>query len=249
LNKKLIYIYKDEGVGLVNASYLWSELKKAGYDQSHELRWIKKNDLLIEGWENHTAALVMPGGRDVPYHELLKGIPNARIKSFVMNGGTYLGICAGAYYGCSSLEFDLGHPLEVKDKRELKFFPGVAYGPAYGGGTFCYTSSSGARIAKLKMQDQSILASYYNGGCYFADASDYKNVKVVARYLDIPEEPAAIVQCQVGKGVAILSGVHPEVSANGPHSADPFFLKLKPALANVEEHRKTLLQLLFMMSF
>lgn len=245
MNKKFIYIYKDDGVGLVNAKQLWNELKKSGFGHSHQLRWIKKEDLECEGWEDRVSALIMPGGRDAPYHERLKGSPNTRIQSFVMNGGFYLGICAGAYYGCSSLEFDVGHPLEIIASRELKFFPGIAYGPAYGAGTFCYTEARGARIAKLRMQDQSILASYFNGGCYFANASNYDHVRVIARYIDLPDEPAAIVQCAVGKGTAILCGVHPEVSASDLHTSDPFFQKIKPELAKVEDERKTLLQVLF----
>ena len=128
------------------------------------MKWINKTGLIDESWEDQAAALIIPGGRDMPYHERLQGIPNARIKSYVMNGGSYLGICAGAYYGASSIEFDIGHPLEVIAKRELHFFPGIARGPAYGYGTFSYISECGARVAKLKMHDDTILVPIIMAG-------------------------------------------------------------------------------------
>ncbi len=56
-------------------------------------------------------------------------------------------------------------------------------------------------------------AAYYNGGCAFIAPEEHRNVTVIARYADLPQEPAAIVQCRVGKGLALLSGVHPEYSA------------------------------------
>ena len=36
---------------------------------------------------------------------------------------------------------------------------------------------------------------------------------MIARYLDVPQEPAAIVHCKIGQGSAVLCGVHPEVNA------------------------------------
>lgn len=249
MNHKFIYVYKDEGVGLVNANYLWKELKKAGYDQSHQLRWVLKEDFLKDNWEDQTDAIIMPGGRDLPYHEALKGEANFRIRNFVVNGGSYLGICAGAYYGCANLEFDLGQSLEVKGERELKFFPGLACGPAFGQGTFCYMSAKGAKVAKLRMHNGSILFSYFNGGCYFDQASSLENVKVLARYLEIPHEPAAIVYCKVGKGKAILSGVHPEVGSSSLYSSDPFFKNIQPQLEAIEDQRQLLLQSLFRYAF
>lgn len=52
---------------------------------------------------------------------------------YVEGGGSYLGLCAGAYYGCSSVEFEPGSSMEVSGDRELAFFPGAAIGAAYPG--------------------------------------------------------------------------------------------------------------------
>ena len=111
---------------------------------------INKKMILDDALEK-VSTLIMPGGRDRPYHAHLQGIPNQKIRSFVENGGCYFGICAGAYYGCKKVEFDLGYPLEVSEDRELSFFNGSAIGPAYGAGTFEYGSEKGARLAELEV--------------------------------------------------------------------------------------------------
>lgn len=187
----MIAIYDGEGV-------IW---------QGEKLATITADQIRSYGLEKFSI-FVMPGGRDRPYHAALQGTGNERIREFVENGGTYVGICAGAYYGCSRVEFDKGFPLEVCEDRELKFFDGIAVGPAYGKGTFEYTSEKGARKAKLKCAN-GILHVYYNGGCTFE--GDLSKVEILARYLDLPDHPPAIIQCTVGKGRAILSGVHIEL--------------------------------------
>jgi glutamine amidotransferase-like uncharacterized protein len=165
---------------------------------------------ILEGALHDFSLLIMPGGRDRPYMAALQGKANANIRSFVEKGGIYLGICAGAYYGCSEIEFDKGYPLEVCEGRELKFFRGKAIGPAYGKGTFEYNSEKGARLAKLQL-DNGIAEVYYNGGCTFE--GDFTNVRILASYLDLPNHPPAIIECPIGKGKAILSGVHLEKAA------------------------------------
>lgn len=241
---KSILIYKDHGVGPIYASVLWNDIHELGYAHTYEIRWVNRDFIVNENWENQATTLIIPGGKDISYHELLKGKGNARIKAFVENGGSYLGICAGAYYGCATLEFDIGFPNEVIGNRELQFFPGMAKGPAFGNGTFFYHDERTGRIAKMGLYDNTVLASYHNGGCYFVDAENQKNTKIIARYLDIPGQPAAIIQCNVGKGKAILCGPHPEIGAYNLTTQDPHFLKIKPALENIETQRKELFQML-----
>lgn len=98
----------------------------------------------------HCCLLVMPGGRDLPYVERLRGKGNEAISRFVENGGGYLGICAGAYYGCSAVQFAQGDPhLEVVGRRELSFFKGVSQGPVFAG--FDYSTNEGAMAADIQL--------------------------------------------------------------------------------------------------
>lgn len=187
---------------------------------------------IIEGDLQKFSWLIMPGGRDRPYHAALKGAGNAQIRAFVEKGGTYLGICAGAYYGCKRVEFDAGFPLEVCEERELAFFSGTAVGPAYGKGTFEYDTEKGARMANLGTA-HGILPIYYNGGCLFE--GDFTHIRILAHYLDLPGHPPAIIECPTGQGKAILSGVHLEnlshLSQNP--SADQVKMEMKNRLARM----------------
>ncbi|EIE27046.1 hypothetical protein COCSUDRAFT_55074 [Coccomyxa subellipsoidea C-169] len=86
----------------------------------------------------------------LPYCHQLNGRGNSLIRGFVEAGGAYLGLCAGAYYACSYVEFALGTTLEVKGPRELAFFSGTAAGPIYGG--FRYETEDGAHAARVAFQ-------------------------------------------------------------------------------------------------
>lgn len=145
-------------------------------------------------------------------------------------GGGYLGICAGAYFGCARIEFEKGGDLEVLGERDLCFFPGKAIGPAYGKGEFRYEGSAGAQLGKLIFYDGSRAAAYFHGGCFFENPHLFENVKVLAKYADLQGEPAAIIECRVGKGRAILSGIHLEYS---PYHIDVSSYKLKQIRADL----------------
>lgn len=144
--------------------------------------------------------IVMPGGADRFYDSELCGIGNANLRKFVEQGGTYFGICAGGYYGGSFVDFAKGTLIEVQEERELGFFPGSVRGPHLA--PYEYGSESGALDVLVTWEGGSELV-YYNGGGYFVGA----NRGVLATY---PDGKAAIVSCSVGKGKAILSGVHYE---------------------------------------
>lgn len=204
----VIKIYRDRGVGKLFLPQLLAELS------SWQTAFISSHAIRHTSWEADTDLLIFPGGRDVPYQAALQGEGNRKIRAFVEQGGSFLGICAGAYYGCGSVEFDKGGELEVAGDRELAFFRGVGRGPAYGPGTYVYGSEAGARAALISDErGGEVMRSYYNGGCYFDEVASHPDVEVLSRYLDLEGEPPAIIKIPVGRGVAILSGVHLETRA------------------------------------
>jgi biotin---protein ligase len=98
------------------------------------------------------ALLVMPGGADLPYTRDLAGAGIAAIRAFISAGGCYLGLCAGAYFACASVDFEPGHvALSVRGGRDLALFPGAALGAAVPG--FEYESEAGAAAARLAWRD------------------------------------------------------------------------------------------------
>ena len=226
-----IKIYNDIGVEQISLPLLLKELS------AWKTLFISSNEIIQTFWESDTSLLIIPGGRDVPFHKSLEGKGNQRIRRYVENGGSFLGICAGAYYGCGAVEFDRGRELEVVGVRELSFFPGIARGPAYGPGTFRYHSEQGGRASLISnsFYDETFM-SYHNGGCYFVDAAHYPNVRIISQYLDIDTQPAAIIEMPIGKGKVILSGIHIEMGTS--HHSSILDKKMSQALIPHEIQRK-----------
>lgn len=161
------------------------------------------------------AMLVMPGGADLPYCERLNGAGNAAIRQFVAAGGLYLGICAGAYYACTRIDFR-GQGGTISGARELAFFPGTAVGSLpdlTGGVLYAEEDTASKALVPLVFADGANGGQYYyHGGPAFiadedADAADYT---VAARFADgLP----ALVCGRFGLGRYILSAVHFELDA------------------------------------
>lgn len=211
LEKKKIYVYKDEGVSksrlAIKNFLIFSQSK-------YDIEDITAKEIIEGHWKKTAVCLIIPGGADIPYCKKLNGRGNQLIREFVENGGVYIGICAGGYYASSYIEFDKGGSLEVVGERELKFYPERMIGPLLA--SYRYNSEEGAKIAHLKFETGKLKGQrarvYFNGGGYFKNSEKLKNVKVIATYQNkgFKNKPA-IVECKIGKGKAILTGVHPEI--------------------------------------
>lgn len=200
-----ILIYSGEGV----SPFSLAETLRTFRGISSNVEAVDHTILNETDWEEKTKLLVFPGGRDIPFDRNLKGKGTKKIRTFVENGGSYLGICAGAYFACKEVIFEKGTPIEVHEKRELAFFPGAAIGTLYPEIPFSYTDQTSLHPAHISFENDSLYL-YYNGGCTFKNPEGYKSVAVLARYLDADLQ-SAIIHCKVGKGNAILSGVHFEI--------------------------------------
>lgn len=226
---KTIFVYKDKGVGGLSIKALLKSLKNSEVASSYLINTISAEELTYSEWESECALFVMPGGRDVPYHEALKGEANGKIKRYIEGGGRYLGICAGAYYASNHVVFEKNLEHEVVEPRELSFFPGNAIGTLYKDKPFSYQGHESAHPALIK-GDEDALYTYYNGGCYFEDPEAHQpQVEVLARYQNaIYHNVAAVVLCNVGEGKALLSGVHFEVSPSYFTNEKKLHLRLAP---------------------
>lgn len=178
-------------------------------------RLIQTREVIEGRWMEEADLFVMPGGADLPYCRALNGQGNRNLAVFVEGGGSYLGICAGSYYAGRRVEFAKGTDLEVIGDRELSFFPGTVRGPTFP--PFQYASPIGRRAVALSFEKTPVC--FYHGGGSFRLASEHQNVQILAHYRDASE--AAIVRCSVGKGTALLSGVHFEYNPDLMDSYDP----------------------------
>ncbi|KAI1078772.1 biotin-protein ligase [Whalleya microplaca] len=219
---------------------------------------ITESALLKEPWAPTCALLVFPGGADLGYCRVLNGEGNSLISQYVRRGGSYLGFCAGGYYGCKKCEFEVGNKaMEVVGSRELAFFPGTCRGGAFKG--FQYHSERGTRAVRLNVHKDAfrgagmvpeVFTSYYNGGGVFVLPSNQSDdIEVLASYtddLDVDggDEKPALVHCKVGLGAAILTGPHPEFAAanlSRQHSV-PGYDELIAALQADDEARTSFLK-------
>jgi glutamine amidotransferase-like uncharacterized protein len=236
-----IYIYNDEGVDPHSLDQIEHTLKLL-VQSNYAIKKIDSMNVVKGTWINDSALFVMPGGADLPYLKKLSPMGNAIIKKYVHNGGSYLGICAGAYYAAHMIEFAKGTPIEVIGKRELEFYPDTIIGPTLT--AYDYNSESSARAALIKwvsshgpFKKGHIITSYHNGGGHFNNASKFLNVTVLADYLkDVP----AIVEISVGKGRALLSGVHFEYTHELMDQKDPYVQPIQQLLKHTQYDRNQL---------
>ncbi len=223
-----VYIYNDEGVGQNSLIQTIKTLEKAL--PQHSIKTINAEEVISNDWAKDAVLFVIPGGADLPYVKKLNGTGNKNIKTFIESGGAYLGICAGAYYASSYVEFDKGGELEVLGDRELAFFPGKSIGPVLA--KYDYKNNSGARAADIGKA-----TVYYNGGGYFENTSDFNNVSIIAKYKN---DLSAIIHVKYGKGNAVLSGVHFETDPDTLNKNDPYLKNLIPILKHQNQTRLTL---------
>jgi len=228
-------VYSGDGVSSRATEILPRTLRAALGDPSWAIRPVSAQEIVGGGLDG-ASALVVPGGADTPYCRDLSGAGCTAIRRFVTNGGVYLGFCAGAYFAARSIEWNRGQPDEIIAPRELGFFAGTAVGPVSGPGTYDPASDRGARIVRLLTHDGLEAWSFFNGGCAFI--GDSPQTSVIARYADYPGTPAAAVTVQIGDGLAILSGVHPEYDPAALPDEHP----LKVRLAAVDSARHVILK-------
>jgi glutamine amidotransferase-like uncharacterized protein len=236
---KTIIIYVDQGVSGEALRQTVKSLQQEVDLSVHSLVRKDSKQILHEPWQQDACLFLMPGGRDVHYHSALSGSGTEKIKRFVENGGAYLGLCAGAYFAAEAIEFEKGGKLQVCGKRDLELFPGVAIGPAYGLGKYSYESDQGVEAAQISWENEECF-TYFNGGCYFEGAQGFSNVSILSSYMNLEASPAAIISCKVGKGTALLSGVHIEFSAQHLQRGSAHFERIYPMLEKSEEKRRAI---------
>ncbi|CAG5123931.1 unnamed protein product, partial [Candidula unifasciata] len=255
-------------------------------------------------WMQTCCLIIFGGGYDLGFEAALGREGTRQIQSFVCAGGSYLGLCAGAYWACDSILFDKGGPLEVTGERFLKFFPGMCIGPAFPG--FQYETKAGVHAVPVRYTsgrhldkdirhlntdighletdirhletdirhldtDVKHLDAYSEGGGFFrlynqsrdgcvlsedrisTDGLTFSSmdtintkygvsckdscashvgltsrpplVEILGTYSSLENNSPAIVRCRVGRGLAVLSGVHIEFPC---HLLDHQNIYIKP---------------------
>jgi len=132
----------------------------------------------------------------------------AKIQDFVSSGGTYVGICAGAYFACTDIEFEKGNPKHeiIKTELNLDLCDGKAVGTLFG--DFDERVAFDVEIDWTEYTRTECMLVKYLGGCWFEDIRT-KNVDIVARYRY--NDRPAVIRFPYGRGNVVLSGAHIEL--------------------------------------
>lgn len=197
---KKIYIYQDEGASRYGVASL---MKLAPKWLKMPAKIINANQLINENWTKNAGIFILPGGADLGYCKKLNGQGVKIIRDYLTNGGRFLGICAGAYFACSYVDF-VGNDYEVKGERELALFKGKAKGSVakLTKQLFSQTIDSKA-IVELDYQNKTIF-TYYHGGPEFIGNDN--NCEIIAKYQKT--QTPAVIKGKLGKGKFLLSAVH-----------------------------------------
>lgn len=147
--------------------------------------------------------LIILGGWAWDYHKALSTQGRTIIRNFVANGGSIIGICAGAFYLSKSIIWE-----GKRYMYSLNLINATAIGPKE---DYPWPTSGIVNII-LKEElvnclGRNIIGTLYYGGSEFIEIGN--NVDVLAYYTD--DMKPAIIMSKYGKGIVILIGVHLEM--------------------------------------
>ena len=213
--QKRIRVYRGPGVSELTTQLLTQRFADFGISAN----FITHEDIKdpVSHWEDETDILVIGGGSAGEFLEAVEEDAGApRIKKFVEDGGTYLGICSAAYLGASIIKFR-GAEM-TKERPGLGFFNGIARGGLDNlmGRSYTGKSDSAAIISLLHHDMQKTYPALYWGGPRFLLSEANKNIQPLSWYSapDTDESYLMSLKAQVGDkgGHAFLIGTHIEIS-------------------------------------
>lgn len=119
----IIRVYNGHGTSWISASVMRERLAEFGLDSS----FIDETEIRQEtDWMHKTNLFVCNGDSVTKFKEALCPGGEAKLKTYIDNGGTYLGICAGSYFGAGVIDFT-GASFQ-KRRNGLGLFNGLARG-------------------------------------------------------------------------------------------------------------------------
>lgn len=192
-----IYVYA--GTGAVLAKDVEVALDKLDIDYNE----IEETDIKEDKLEKNSV-LIVPGGYTKRCIKALVDSGREIIREFISKGGSYIGICAGAYMASKTVEVQ-GHPpgldiININNKRES--------------GTGIRTITITEPEHPLASDCDKKIKIWYQNGPMIKPGKDIETVAVYEK------GQAAIVYGNFGKGKVIIFSPHPEGSLNNGIDAE-----------------------------
>ena len=184
---------------------------------------IDHQGLRTEPWAGSCALLVFPHCTHTqPYDQLNDDLPTiTRIRQFVEDGGSFLGICGGAYFASKSAEWD-GRPWGSPD---LAFWPWLSRGPYLHEGAQTHEFTLPAMIDRNQVGGANSRAPYcdlhWESGGEFICERGGGNIPFTIMGCYSSNRYAG-VRCTVGTGTAVLWHARLECSFQNREVEDGF---------------------------
>ena len=198
-----VVVYSGPGAYRQGVEYLTLFLEKNGYTY----RGIEESDIL-KGLLNKAKVIIMPGGWAGEVDEYgnrgygsMSQEAIERIRSFVRKGGSYLGICAGAYFATKNVVWE-----GKLSNGYLGIFNGYTIGPIDKIAPWPLSQWTNVSVEYTLNLGFTRTSTLYWGGPYFNSTTT--NYTVLERY-GINGKPATIL-FKYNSGNIILTGLHHE---------------------------------------
>ncbi len=151
--------------------------------------------------------LCFPGGDMYQYAQDISQDGKEKIRSFIRNGGAYIGICGGSYFTASDVIWQ-GTRLPM---NPLGLFPGEARGPVdaiapYPQCTMCRINIVNSTHPITQSETDTTWILYCYGPMFSPD--DGADIVILGQY-DIGGQPA-VAAFEYGLGRVFIIGAHPE---------------------------------------
>jgi glutamine amidotransferase-like uncharacterized protein len=246
---RYVAVYHDEGTGEFSRGCLMFALAEAFRGRAQVRRIYAAELVASDAWQASTELLAIPGGADRPYCAKLDGAGNASIMRYLEGGGRLLGVCAGAYYMSARIAFEAESPAAITGARELALWKGVARGSLHAlAEPYALDHLRCAAVARVYAPalQRELPALYWGGPELIPDADADAEYTPLLRYGR--DGALAAVRVRVGRGAAVLTGVHAEISGTAfanevSRFGDDSFehgMRVCEALQRVDDERRAL---------
>jgi glutamine amidotransferase-like uncharacterized protein len=218
ISSQTIAIYSDDGSwhdGIIAIESFCDDngfLSKRVYSDA-----LNKSESLSE-----CSAICFPGGYAYDYKTALTINGLNYIRSFINNGGAYIGICAGAFFASSSVDWE-GETYPY----QLKLFDGIASGSIHSIAKWDDHTMTSIKINQNSSITAGLKETYkvlYYGGPYFTSNPGFQfdTIAVWSDYYDLP----SIICFEYGNGRVCLIGPHLEIEENSNRDNTDFAFDL-----------------------
>jgi len=202
-------------VALYNGSGSWADnvetLREFFVSYEIEYGLVDEHNIIDPELLNNYEIIVLPGGGAADYRYEISD--HDSIRSFVNDGGLFIGFCAGAYYAADIFKWqgtEYDYPLGI--------FSGSSIGPLSGQinwGEQALLNLNPEHPANENFEHE--LDIYYFDGPYFKPHASNEihaaTIEILAHY-DVNDQPAVIAG-RFGEGGYLLFGPHPEMDGYG----------------------------------